>query len=210
MPAPNPLPRADLSEYLFHGGPKAEDLFGGVLNGEFVRGGRLWNVLKSKEELANLTGRTLSNMAESMSVLQSGTDVSQSQDLLSEYRKRVNILKSSGSKAEDVVAARSWIERNKDIVSRTLSGQVHMTGIQPTISAGNSAYEYGGIHLIKVPKNLNPAQRLAETGQSSAANFREIPFWGQHQPIASTVADYSTRTRCVNRSNKNGKIWSIS
>lgn len=146
MPSNKPLPIADLSMYLFHGGPRVEDLFGGVLNGEFVRGGRLWETMSSSEELANLIGRTTDggNMPDRLTkasggsggVLSTGTDVSQSHDLLNAYEKRVAILKdSSAHTAEEVTAAREFVQRNRDIISGVLSGQVHMTGIRPTAGA---------------------------------------------------------------------------
>lgn len=193
----NSLPTADLSAYLMHGGPRAESLFGGVLSGEFVRGGRLWNILGSKEELANSIGRTIEgqNMPMNASVLQSGTDVSQSQSVLLEYQKRTEILQNAkGHTAEELTAARAFVEKNRDIISGVHSGQVHMTGIKPAISAGNTAYEYGGIHLIKVPENLNPAKRLGELGQGNAAGMSEVPFWGQHKPIASVKTDQFTNS----------------
>jgi len=151
MPPIKPLPIADLSMYLMHGGPRVEELFGGVLSGEFVRGGHLYNILARSEETANLVGRSIDPSIRSMQGAArtadttgkmgviGHTDRSQSENILHRYQKSVAILQNaSAHSAEQVTSARAHVEKHREIISRVHSGEIHLTGIKPTIAGGNT------------------------------------------------------------------------
>ena len=92
-PMPGELPSADISEYLLHGGPREDQLFGGVINPEFIRGGKLFNIIKEADSM-NLLGRNYQQM-NAPSVLTQGTQVSQGQGVLASYASVVDVIKNA-------------------------------------------------------------------------------------------------------------------
>jgi muramidase (phage lysozyme) len=83
------LPKISLEEYLLHGGPKPEQLIGGVINPDFIRGGSLWNIIARSKQGASI-GRTSIGM-DDMSVL-AGSEQSQNQKAMAVFHSVMEVI----------------------------------------------------------------------------------------------------------------------
>lgn len=237
----SPLPRGDISEYIFHGGPKAEQLVGGVLNPEFIRGGKIWEILK-RQGLGEKIGRSRDMTSGQASVL-AHSESSQNRRIVSVYKSILNVIENANKYgpneyvpshfrddfgnffsgtgdlgvaktlirhggpneygyrwADQVAYARKLLEENSEIIKRVISGETHMTGVDVAYGSGLSAYEYGGIHLIRAPKSLNPnIGDLARRQAMVAAPHGERIFWGTHKPIFSVDASWAGRQASIDQ-----------
>ena len=210
-----PLPTANLSNYLFHGGPATEQLLGGKLNPEFIRGGKLWDALKNAR-LAGSIGRSSMN---DPSVL-TGSELGQNQDIIEVYQKIISIANNANKYSADDYVQSAFQIRGTEVVGglpsyydSSMSGARYRWGdqvkaaknwlienadiVKRTLrgeshmtgvfpSYGSSAYDqYGATHLLKIPDNLNSIAGEYPLRRIFSLPSQEIPFWGMHTPIAS-------------------------
>lgn len=174
-------PTADLSTYIFHGGPKPENLAGGVLSPKYVRGGDEY------AELYANRGRQPSvksgpNQLEKDSILKQFEDAKKflstekpftSKPGWQSTRDYVKDMKEKTNQAEN------FIKEHEEIVQRILSGEEHQTGVyrlNPGDSYHNLYGTEGGTHILDIPRNLQTSQTPAPAG--------EVKFWGDVKPSA--------------------------
>ena len=236
IPLPRPtvtssLPRADLSEYILHGGPRADELMGGVLNPDFVRGGVVQRILR-KYNLNKAVGRADQADPTQGSVLDLGNR-SISNYILYAYQQVADVLanptrhfpeeyvqnyfrgslgdtpsiagrrykyssitnKTAYHWGDQVAFAQKWIKENEEIVRRVLRGETNFTGVAPALyGEATGAYQYGGIHLVKVPKSINPSVGGINRDFLITPSLPggERVFWGIHKPVASANASWES------------------
>lgn len=83
------LPKISLEEYLLHGGPRPDQLIGGVINPDFIRGGTLWNIIARSKQGSSI-GRTSFGM-DDMSVL-TGSEQSQNQKAMAVFHSVMEVI----------------------------------------------------------------------------------------------------------------------
>lgn len=175
-------PSADLSTYIFHGGPTPDKLVGGVLDPSYVRGGEKFAALNP-------------DRAHYPSVA-TGPNAVQRHDLLSRFESAKNLLDSQkhtgtlgyplekpfnmstrqylAHQKKQAEEARDYLEKHDEIIRRILAGEEHQTGVhrwEPIHTYGH----FGGSYLVDVPLNLQTAPPPPTPG-------REVIFWGKHKP----------------------------
>jgi hypothetical protein len=180
-------PTADLSTYIFHGGPKPENLVGGVLSPKYVRGG---------DEYAELyvdRGRQPSvksgpNQIEKDSILKQFEDAKKflstekpftSKPGWQSTRDYINDMKEKTNRAEN------FIKEHEEIVQRILAGEEHQTGVHRLIPGETYHTLYGtegGTHILNIPKKLQTGQTPAPAG--------EVKFWGDVKPSGFIPYEY--------------------
>jgi hypothetical protein len=215
---PPPLPTAKiLPNYILHGGPNPEELLGGIINPEFIRGGHAYAALRGTHYLDNYSG-ALRNATGLESVI-NATEGPQSQGIIKTYRAMLEILANrnayvpgyavpsripgynppavpgfnkAGEVAWDkqVKMAEEWIAQYKKMVTLTMSGHPHSTGVS-ILEGGNKPYAFttghGSAHLLKVPDELL-IRSSTDIGAAGADMSSEILFYGSHKPLASIKA----------------------
>ena len=215
---PPPLPTAKiLPNYILHGGPNAEELLGGIINPEFIRGGHAYAALRGTHYLDSYSGALRS--ATGLESVINATEGPQSQGIIKTYREMLEILvnrnaymsgyavpsripgykppavpgfNKAGEVAWDkqVKMAEEWIAQYKEMVTLTMSGHPHSTGVS-ILEGGNAPYAfttgYGAAHLLKVPDELL-IRNSANIGAAGADMASEILFYGSHKPLASIKA----------------------
>lgn len=175
-------PSADLSTYIFHGGPTPDKLVGGVLDPDYVRGGEKFAALNP-------------DRAHHASVA-AGPNASQRRHLLSRFESAKNLLDSQeytgtlgylpekpynmstrqylADQKEKAKEAQEYLEKHDEIIRRILAGEEHQTGVHRSLP--NSTYaHFGGSYLVDVPLNL-------QTKPPPPTPSGEVIFWGQHKP----------------------------
>lgn len=225
LPSPVPtgaLPTADLSGYLFHGGPKAEQLLGGQLNPEFIRGGKLFNTIKNSG-VGEIIGRI--NRAE-MSVL-TGSETGQNNEVLHFYKNVLNILDNVNKyQPQEYVnshlltqygspidlgqlskisptgqATYRWVDQVKFAKNWLIENadivQRILTGESHMTGVAPSLFStpyesIGATHLINIPNSLNSSVGDYAAKKIMSLPQEEIPFWGMHKPLASLNASPMT------------------
>jgi tetratricopeptide (TPR) repeat protein len=168
-PAPTgPLPTVNLSNYLLHGGPATEQLLGGKLNPEFIRGGKLWNVLKS----ARLGGSIGRSSMDEPSVL-TGSELGQNQDIIELYKKIISIANNANKySADDYVP----------LALKSGSGSEVVSGIPYYYDSarGNAFYRWGD--QVKAAKNwlIENADIVKRTLKGESHMTGVFPSYGSH------------------------------
>jgi hypothetical protein len=162
-------PRAEMGGYLFHGGPKAENLVGGVIDPDYVRGGKL---------LAEVNPEYASQPS---LVGPGGLNTMEDQMILDRFNAAQRVAAGENSPYFSSLAeAKAFQDKNKNIVGRIQAGEMHGTALDRFNPGGTYSHQ-GAIHVLKVPEDLQ---------YPSGPARGETKFWGKQKPVASiTGAD---------------------
>ncbi|CAB4183376.1 hypothetical protein UFOVP1083_52 [uncultured Caudovirales phage] len=150
-------PTASLDNYIFHGGVPPEKLVGGVIDPDFVRGGAKFN----RGDPGNVAS------------VKTGPNQVERDYILNKAEMSKATLAGEGSQ-ESKAAAQEYLNRHSDIIKKIQAGEEHSTGVNRLMPEATYR-EYGGIHVLDVPKNLRTVDSPAPGG--------EVKFWGKQKPV---------------------------
>lgn len=178
-------PTADLSTYIFHGGPKPENLVGGMLSPKYVRGGDGYAEIYDTR-MAQPSVKDGPNEIERQSILRNFEEakafLSTEKPPRPVWQSRqdyIDSLKEKTNRSED------FIKEHEEIVRRILAGEEHQTGVHRLIPGETYHTLYGtqgGTHILNVPKKLQTGQTPAPAG--------EVKFWGDVKPSGFIPYEY--------------------
>jgi hypothetical protein len=150
-------PEADLSSYVFHGGPTPDKLVGGVIDPDYVRGGTLQN---------SPTKINQPSVAE-------GINPYERQSIMQQWENANKIL-TQKTDLEAMKTANKFVNEHREIVRRIQAGEEHFTAVT-RLDPGMAYSHEGGTYLLKVPKELMTQRTPAPPG--------EVKVWGKQKPV---------------------------
>jgi hypothetical protein len=180
-------PTASLDDYIFHGGPPPEKLVGGVIDPDYIRGGDKFNrgdfgsVGDVKSGPNQVERDYILNNAKSAEAALAG-DIEGSKvrgSRFAIYDDPYAISKSTPEELqffnqEKQTAAQDYLNKHSEIIKRIRAGEEHSTGVD-RLMPQQTYKEFGGIHVLKVPKELRTIDTPAPGG--------EVKFWGKQKPV---------------------------
>lgn len=153
-------PYVSFDDYILHGGPTPDNLVGGVIDPDYVRGGALQQSANKMYQPSVASGP---NQVERNYLLKKEMDAVSS----------ISNNPGTNNPFKNPKEAEEWLNRHSDILNRVKAGEEHSTGVSPYLPE-QAYYQEGGTYLLKVPPELRTTDTPAPTG--------EVKFWGKQQP----------------------------